>query len=180
MLPLLWKDAGHAHMGVGHASGKDKAEAAANAAVSSPLLETSIHGAHGVIISITSSDDIGLEDVEVASEIIAKEAHPDATIIWGVSFDDMLDDEMVVTVVATGFGEDGARGIPRRRHLQNRQRQNPHLKRRWKKAPPLWRRREKIQRRIALLLSCRQSRSGRQRHLQRTPMARMTTAILIF
>ncbi len=106
----VMKDAGHAHMGVGHASGKDKAEAAANAAVSSPLLETSIHGAHGVIISITSSDDIGLEDVEVASEIIAKEAHPDATIIWGVSFDDMLDDEMVVTVVATGFGEDGARG----------------------------------------------------------------------
>ena len=105
----VMKDAGHAHMGVGHASGKDKAEAAANAAVSSPLLETSIHGAHGVIISITSSDDIGLEDVEVASEIIAKEAHPDATIIWGVSFDDMLDDEMVVTVVATGFGEDGAR-----------------------------------------------------------------------
>ena len=62
-----------------------------------------------MIISITSSDDIGLEDVEVASEIIAKEAHPDATIIWGVSFDDMLDDEMVVSVVATGFGEDGAR-----------------------------------------------------------------------
>lgn len=102
----VMKDAGHAHMGVGHASGKDKAETAANAAVSSPLLETSIHGAHGVIISITSSDDIGLEDVEAASEIIAQEAHPDATIIWGVSFDDMLDDEMVVTVVATGFGEE--------------------------------------------------------------------------
>ncbi|HIT53061.1 MAG TPA: cell division protein FtsZ [Candidatus Fimivicinus intestinavium] len=104
----VMKDAGHAHMGVGRASGKDKAEEAANAAVSSPLLETSIHGAHGVIISITSSDDIGLEDVEAASEIIAQEAHPDATIIWGVSFDDMLEDEMVVTVVATGFGEEEA------------------------------------------------------------------------
>lgn len=105
----VMKDAGHAHMGVGRANGKDKAESAANAAVSSPLLETSIHGAHGVIISITSSDDIGLEDVEAASEIIAREAHPDATIIWGVSFDDMLDDEMVVTVVATGFGEEAQR-----------------------------------------------------------------------
>ena len=63
-----------------------------------------------MIISITSSDDIGLEDVEVASEIIAKEAHPDATIIWGVSFDDMLDDEMVVTVVATASVKMGAGG----------------------------------------------------------------------
>lgn len=105
----VMNEAGHAHMGVGRAGGKDKAESAANAAVSSPLLETSIHGAHGVIISITSSDDIGLEDVEAASEIIAREAHPDATIIWGVSFDDMLDDEMVVTVVATGFGEEAQR-----------------------------------------------------------------------
>lgn len=174
------KDAGHAHMGVGHASGKDKAEAAANAAVSSPLLETSIHGAHGVIISITSSDDIGLEDVEVASEIIAKEAHPDATIIWGVSFDDMLDDEMVVTVVATGFGEDGARGDTEAAPSAKPAAAKPHLKRRWKKAPPLWRRREKGPKADRLLLSCRQSRSGRQRHLQRTPMARMTTAILIF
>ena len=176
----VMKDAGHAHMGVGHASGKDKAEAAANAAVSSPLLETSIHGAHGVIISITSSDDIGLEDVEVASEIIAKEAHPDATIIWGVSFDDMLDDEMVVTVVATGFGEDGARGGYRAAPSAKPAAAKSPFEEAMEKGAAAVEAEEKIQRRIALLLSCRQSRSGRQRHLQRTPMARMTTAILIF
>ena len=100
----IMRDAGHAHMGVGRASGKDKAEVAAKAAVSSPLLETSIEGAHGVIISITSSPDIGLEEVETASSYIAEAAHPDANIIWGVAFDDTLQDEMVITVIATGFG----------------------------------------------------------------------------
>ncbi len=102
----IMRDAGHAHMGVGRASGKDKAPLAAQAAVSSPLLETSIEGAHGVIISITSSPDIDLEDVEQASALITEAAHPDANIIWGVSFDDTLQDEMVITVIATGFGED--------------------------------------------------------------------------
>ncbi len=101
----VMRDAGHAHMGVGRASGKDKAEQAANAAVSSPLLETTIDGAHGVIISITSSPDIGLEEVETASTLIANAAHPDANIIWGVAFDDTLDDEIIVTVIATGFGD---------------------------------------------------------------------------
>ncbi|MEE1353269.1 MAG: cell division protein FtsZ [Acutalibacteraceae bacterium] len=100
----IMRDAGHAHMGVGRASGKDKAEVAAKAAVSSPLLETSIEGAHGVIISITSSPDIGLEEVETASSLISEAAHPDANIIWGVAFDDTLQDEMVITVIATGFG----------------------------------------------------------------------------
>lgn len=101
----IMRDAGHAHMGVGRASGKDKAEQAATAAVSSPLLETTIDGAHGVIISITSSPDIGLEEVETASSLISEAAHPDANIIWGVAFDDTLDDEMIVTVIATGFGD---------------------------------------------------------------------------
>lgn len=101
----IMRGAGHAHMGVGRASGKDKAEAAANAAVSSPLLETSIDGAHGVIISITSSPDIGLEEVETASGLISNAASPDANIIWGVAFDDTLEDEMVVTVIATGFSD---------------------------------------------------------------------------
>ena len=99
------RDAGHAHMGVGRASGKDKAEAAAQAAVSSPLLETTIDGAHGVIISITSSPDIGLDEVEQASSLIAEAAHPEANIIWGVAFDDTLQDEMIITVIATGFGD---------------------------------------------------------------------------
>lgn len=105
----IMRDAGHAHMGVGRASGKDKAEQAAMAAVTSPLLETTIEGAHGVIISITSSPDIGLEEVETASSIISGKAHPDANIIWGVSFDDTLDDEMVVTVIATGFGDNAVK-----------------------------------------------------------------------
>lgn len=102
----VMKDAGHAHMGVGRASGKEKAEAAANAAVSSPLLETTIQGAKGVIISITSSPDITLDDVDVAASIIAEAADADANIIFGVAFDEKLDDEMVVTVIATGFGTD--------------------------------------------------------------------------
>ncbi len=102
----VMKDAGHAHMGVGRATGKEKAEAAANAAVSSPLLETTIQGAKGVIISITSSPDITLEDVDVAANIIADAADADANIIFGVAFDEKLDDEMVVTVIATGFGTD--------------------------------------------------------------------------
>ncbi len=102
----VMKDAGHAHMGVGRATGKEKAEVAANAAVSSPLLETTIQGAKGVIISITSSPDITLDDVDVAASIIAEAADVDANIIFGVAFDEKLEDEMVVTVIATGFGTD--------------------------------------------------------------------------
>ena len=102
----VMKDAGHAHMGVGRATGKEKAELAANAAVSSPLLETTIQGAKGVIISITSSPDITLDDVDVAASIIAEAADVDANIIFGVAFDEKLEDEMVVTVIATGFGTD--------------------------------------------------------------------------
>ena len=104
----VMKDAGFAHMGVGSATGKDKAEQAALAAASSPLLETSIAGAKGVIISITSSEDIDLEDVEDAASTITAQAHPDANIIWGVAFDPNLDDEMIITVVATGFASDRA------------------------------------------------------------------------
>ena len=82
---------------------QSKAENAAKAAISSPLLETSIAGARGVIINITSSPDIGLEDVETAASMITQSAHPDANIIWGTAFDERLSDEMSITVVATGF-----------------------------------------------------------------------------
>ena len=99
----IMKDAGYAHMGVGSAKGAGKAENAAKAAISSPLLETSIAGARGVIINITSSPDIGLEDVETAASMITQSAHPDANIIWGTAFDERLSDEMSITVVATGF-----------------------------------------------------------------------------
>ena len=104
----IMKDAGYAHMGVGNAKGAGKAENAAKAAISSPLLETSIAGAHGVIINITSSPDIGLEDVETAAGLITQSAHPDANIIWGTAFDENLSDEMRVTVVATGFDNKSA------------------------------------------------------------------------
>ena len=103
----VMKDAGHAHMGVGRAQGKEKAEAAANAAISSPLLETTIQGAKGVIILISASADISLDDVDVAATIVKNAADDDANIIFGVSTDAALDDEMIVTVIATGFGTDG-------------------------------------------------------------------------
>ena len=103
----IMKDAGYAHMGVGRGSGKDKAQDAARAAITSPLLETSIDGAKGLIISITASPDIDLEDVEVASGIISAAAHPDANVIWGVAFDDTLDDEMIITMISTGVMSKG-------------------------------------------------------------------------
>ena len=96
-------NAGYAHMGIGSATGKDKAELAAREAISSPLLETSIKGAKGILISIMVSPDVSLDDAELASSIVAEEADPDANIIWGVAFDNDLEDEMRVTIIATGF-----------------------------------------------------------------------------
>ena len=101
----IMKDAGFAHMGVGHAAGKGKAEDAARAAVSSPLMETSINGARGVLVNITGSTDIGLDDVEAAASLVQAAAHPDANIIFGATFDDTMDDEIRVTVIATQFDE---------------------------------------------------------------------------
>ncbi len=98
--------AGYAHMGVGQAGGKDMAEEAASIAISSPLLETSINGAKGVIINITASPDFALEDADIASAMITEAAHQDAIVIWGVAFDDTLNDEMKITVIATGFDSD--------------------------------------------------------------------------
>ena len=99
----IMKDAGYAHMGVGVAKGSDKAQLSAMAAISSPLLETSITGATGVLICITASEDVTLDEVVTASQMIQEEAHPDANIIWGATFDPTLEDEMRVTIVATGF-----------------------------------------------------------------------------
>ena len=99
----IMKNAGFAHMGVGHAAGKGKAEDAARMAVASPLMETSIEGARGVLINITGSEDMGLEDVEAAACLVQEAAHPDANIIFGASFDESLQDEIHVTVIATGF-----------------------------------------------------------------------------
>ncbi len=104
----IMQNAGHAHMGVGRAKGADKAQLAAMAAISSPLLETSIAGARGVLISITADENIQLEDIETASSMIQEEAHPDATIIWGAAFDPALVDEIKVTIIATGFTEESS------------------------------------------------------------------------
>ena len=101
----IMKDAGLAHMGVGRAAGKNKAEEAAKMAISSPLLETSIVGARGVLINITGSTDIGLEEVEQAATLVQEAVHPDALTIFGAAFDDTLEDELRVTVIATGFDE---------------------------------------------------------------------------
>ena len=101
----IMKNAGFAHMGVGHAAGKGKAEDAARMAVASPLMETSINGARGVLINITGSQDMGLEDVEAAANLVQEAAHPEANIIFGATFDDTLQDEIRVTVIATGFEE---------------------------------------------------------------------------
>ncbi len=104
----IMKNAGFAHMGVGHAAGKGKAEDAARMAVASPLMETSIEGARGVLINITGSEDMGLEDVEAAASLVQEAAHPDANIIFGATFDENLQDEIRVTVIATGFEEKAA------------------------------------------------------------------------
>ncbi len=101
----IMRDAGFAHMGVGHAAGKGKAEDAAKLAVASPLMETSINGARGVLINITGSEDMDLEDVETAANLVQEAAHPDANIIFGATFDSSLQDEIRVTVIATGFEE---------------------------------------------------------------------------
>ena len=101
----VMQNAGMAHMGVGRAAGKNKAEEAAKMAISSPLLETSINGAKGVLINVTGSMDIGLEEVETAANLVQEAAHPDANIIFGATFDETLEDEIRVTVIATGFDE---------------------------------------------------------------------------
>ncbi len=108
----IMKNAGFAHMGVGHAAGKGKAEDAARMAVASPLMETSINGARGVLINITGSEDMGLEDVEAAANLVQEAAHPDANIIFGATFDDTLQDEIRVTVIATGFEENAGAEKP--------------------------------------------------------------------
>ena len=99
----VMKDAGYAHMGVGSATGRDMVEEAAKKAIASPLLETSIDGAKGVIISFISSPDIQLEDVDKASAMITASVHPDANIIFGIAFDNDMKEEVKITVIATGF-----------------------------------------------------------------------------
>ena len=104
-------------MGVGSATGKDKAEIAAKAAITSPLIETSMNGSRGVIINITGSPDIGLDEIDSAVAMITSEAQPDANIIFGAALDPTLEDEMRITLIATGFDAD-KRSTDARRQMQ--------------------------------------------------------------
>lgn len=99
----IMMETGLAHMGIGRGSGENKAEDAAKQAISSPLLETSIEGAKGVLLNITGGLDLGLQDVNTAAELIQNSADPEATIIFGAVIDENLKDEIVITVIATGF-----------------------------------------------------------------------------
>ena len=104
----VMKDAGYAHMGMGNATGRDKASVAADMAISRPLLETTIDGAKGVIINITASPDISLDDIDTASTMIKDKVSDDANIIWGAVIDENMEDAISVTVIATGFAADGS------------------------------------------------------------------------
>ena len=99
----VMSNAGSALMGIGSARGEDRARAAAETAVSSPLLEASIEGAHGVLLSIAGGSDLGLFEVSAAANLIQGAAHEDANIIFGTVIDDALGDEVKVTVIAAGF-----------------------------------------------------------------------------
>ena len=108
----VMRGAGYAHLGVGKATGPDKAREAAQQAVSSPLLETTIDGANGLIINIRASDDINLEEVEAAVDLITENADPGARVIWGILLDEQLTDEIDITVIATGFAPKAAAPLP--------------------------------------------------------------------
>jgi cell division protein FtsZ len=114
-------NAGSALMGIGSARGEDRAVAAAEMAVSSPLLEASIDGAHGVLLSIAGGSDLGLFEINEAAALVSQAAHAEANIIFGAVIDDALGDEVRVTVIAAGF--DG--GMPKRRDTGNVLRREP-------------------------------------------------------
>ena len=101
----IMKDTGSALMGIGIAAGENRAAEAARMAISSPLLETSIEGARGVLLNITGGSSLGLFEVNEAAEIIAQAADPEANIIFGAVIDERLEDEVRVTVIATGFDQ---------------------------------------------------------------------------
>lgn len=99
----IMKDAGYAHMAIGLGTGKNKAEDAARQVISSPLLETSIDGASGVLVNVVMSEDVLSDEVDTATRLITEAARPDANVIFGAVFDETLEDTMQITVIATGF-----------------------------------------------------------------------------
>jgi cell division protein FtsZ len=117
----VMKDAGSALMGIGSARGEDRAVAAAELAISSPLLEASIDGAFGVLLSVSGGSDLGLFEIHEAANLVSEAAHPDANIIFGAVIDDALGDEVRVTVIAAGF--EG--GMPKKREIGTVRRNEP-------------------------------------------------------
>ena len=109
----IMKDAGSALMGIGRASGENRASIAAQQAIESPLIEVSIDGARGVLFSIAGGYDVTMSEMQEAAELITASVSPDANIIWGASVRPELEDEIIVTVVATGFDSEYYRDDPR-------------------------------------------------------------------
>ena len=101
----IMMDAGVAHMGIGRATGENRAQEAARQAIHSPLLETSIEGAGGVLINITGGKDLGLLEINEAAELVQKSVDPDANIIFGAVIDETIENEILITVIATGFNK---------------------------------------------------------------------------
>ena len=146
----IMHDAGSALMGIGRASGENRAVEAAKQAIASPLLEINITGAQGILFNITGSSNLTLYEVTEAAEEIRAAADPEANIIFGTSFDERLGDEVVITVIATGFDANRKRdvGPPRERRVAvrgrpGRPRPGARLPRRAGEQPPRGRRRRR-------------------------------------
>lgn len=130
----IMSNAGSALMGIGSARGEDRARAAAEMAISSPLLEASIEGAHGVLLSIAGGSDLGLFEVSAAANLIENAAHDEANIIFGTVIDDSMGDEVRVTVIAAGF--DGGQPPKRTPRLEQRRPQPSQVAAPLNQAPP--------------------------------------------
>jgi len=113
------RDAGHALLGIGMGAGDTRAVTAAESAVSSPLLETSVEGARSILLSITGGSDLTLIEVSDAAKIVQEAAHPDANIIFGANIDESIGDEVWITVIATRFDEGARRAAVERRALES-------------------------------------------------------------
>ena len=125
----IMADAGNALLGIGMGTGERRAIDAAEQAVASPLLETSMEGARSILLSITGGRDISLWEVNEAAKAVAEAAHPDANIIFGAMVDDKLEDQVWVTVVATGFGDPPPAGATRRPAARSRADEEPRVSR---------------------------------------------------
>ena len=116
----IMKEKGLAHMGIGRGSGENRAVEAAKQAIQSPLLETTIDGATGILLNITGGESLGLFEVNEAAELVAQAAHPDANIIFGAVIDENLEDEVRITVIATGFEQNNIASTAESRRGSNR------------------------------------------------------------